>query len=125
MNDIQNQDDLKLLITLFYNKLLDDKAISYFFTETVKLNIENHIPIVVTFWSQAILGTGGYFNNLTNIHLEIDKISKISENHFELWLNHFNETVDENFSGSNSEAIKTQAKNLSLLLKIKINQNNS
>jgi hemoglobin len=125
MNDIQNQNDLSLLITLFYNKLLADKVVSYFFTETIKLNIENHIPIVVTFWSQAILGTGGYFNNLTNIHLEIDKISKISENHFDVWLNHFNETVDENFAGSKSEEIKVQAKNLSFILKLKINQNNS
>ena len=74
MNDIQKQDDLYVLVDRFYKKLLSDTAINYIFTDVVQIKIEEHLPILVTFWSQAILGTGGYTNNLTDIHLNINKI---------------------------------------------------
>ena len=78
MQDIQNQDDLYLLVDEFYKKLLSDASISYIFTDVVKIKLEEHLPILVTFWSQAILGTGGYTNNLTDIHLNIMVMSGMS-----------------------------------------------
>ncbi|HRZ74481.1 MAG TPA: group III truncated hemoglobin, partial [Flavobacterium sp.] len=67
MSDIQTQEDLYLLVDEFYKKLLADKTISYIFTDVVKIKLEEHLPILVTFWSQGILGTGGYSKNLTQI----------------------------------------------------------
>ena len=55
MNDIQTQEDLYLLVDEFYKKLLSDDKISYIFTDVVKIKIEEHLPILVTFWSQADL----------------------------------------------------------------------
>lgn len=124
MLDIQNQDDLYLLVDEFYKKLLSDKSINYIFTDVVKIKIEEHLPILVTFWSQAILGTGGYTKNLTQIHLDIDKKEHLTKELFDIWLNHFNKTVDENFAGENSEKIKTQALSIATIMQIKIiNQN--
>jgi hemoglobin len=122
MNDIQNQDDLYLLVDEFYKKLLSDHSISYIFTDVVKIKIEEHLPILVTFWSQAILGTGGYTNNLTNIHLDINKIERLTPELFQIWLNHFYASVDENFVGQNAEKIKTQALNIATVMQIKIAQ---
>ena len=124
MKDIQNQEDLYLLVNEFYKKLLADKSISYIFTDIVKIKIEEHLPILVTFWSQAILGTGGYVKNLTQIHLDIDKKEHLTKELFDIWLNHFYAAVDENFIGQNSEKIKTQALSIATIMQIKIaNQN--
>jgi hemoglobin len=123
MNDIQNQSDLYLLVDEFYKKLLSDKTISYIFTDIVKIKMEEHLPILVTFWSQAILGTGGYTNNLTQIHLDINKKEALTPELFKIWLNHFNNAVDENFVGEKSEQIKTQALNIATVMQIKIEQN--
>ena len=124
MKDIQNQEDLYLLVNEFYKKLLADKSISYIFTDVVKIKIEEHLPILVTFWSQAILGTGGYVKNLTQIHLDIDKKEHLTKELFDIWLNHFYAAVDENFTGQNSEKIKTQALSIATIMQIKIaNQN--
>lgn len=122
MNDIQNQDDLYLLVDAFYKKLLSDTSISYIFTEVVKIKLEEHLPILVTFWSQAILGTGGYTNNLTQIHLDINAQEYLSPELFKIWLNHFNATVDENFKGDKAEQIKTQALSIATIMQIKIAQ---
>ena len=124
MNDIQNQDDLHLIVDEFYKKLLSDESISYIFTDVVKIKLEEHLPILVTFWSQAILGTGGYSNNLTQIHLDINEKEYLSPELFKIWLNHFNTTIDEQFKGENSEKIKTQALSIATIMQIKIAQKN-
>jgi hemoglobin len=122
MNDIQNQDDLSLLVDEFYKKLLSDAAISYIFTDVVKIKLEEHLPILVTFWSQAILGTGGYTNNLTQIHLDVNAKEYLSPELFKIWLNHFYMAVDENFKGEKAERIKTQALSIGTIMQIKIAQ---
>jgi hemoglobin len=125
MNEIQNQDDLYQLVDEFYKRLLSDNTINYIFTDVVKIKIEEHLPILVTFWSQAILGTGGYTNNLTQIHLEVNRKEHLTPELFKIWLNHFESSVNELFCGSNAEKIKTNALNIATVLQIKIAQEKS
>jgi hemoglobin len=122
MNDIQTPEDLHLLVATFYEKLLSDPSINYIFTDVVKIHLEEHLPILVTFWSQAILGTGGYTKNLTQIHLDVNDKEYLSPELFKIWLNHFFNSVDENFKGENSEKIKTQALQIATIMQIKIAQ---
>lgn len=124
MKDIENQDDLYYLVDNFYKRLLSDASISYIFTDVVKIKLEEHLPILVTFWSQAIFDTGGYFNNLTKIHLDINEKKNLTPELFKIWLNHFNDSVDDNFVGTNAEKIKTQALSLATIMQIKINIDN-
>jgi hemoglobin len=77
---------------------------------------------LVTFWSQAILGTGGYVKNLTQIHLDVNQKEHLTPELFKIWLHHFYTTVDENFVGVNSEKIKTQALSIATVMQIKIAQ---
>lgn len=124
MNDIQTQEDLYHLVDEFYKKLLNDNSIAYIFTDVVKIKLEEHLPILVTFWSQLLFNTGGYFNNLTQIHLDVHQKEALTPELFNIWLQHFNDTLDENFSGPNVEKMKTQALSLSTIMQIKIRMNN-
>jgi len=122
MKDIQNQEDLYVLVHQFYNKLLADDRINYIFTDVVKINLEEHLPILVTFWSQGILGTGVYTKNLTQIHLNVNEKEYLSLELFEIWLDHFNTTVNENFMGTKAEEIKKQALQIATIMQIKISK---
>ncbi len=126
MNDIQTQDDLYILVDAFYKKLFADERISYIFTEVIPihLHLEEHLQVLVKFWSQAILGTGGYTNNLTQLHLDVDLKSQLTPELFKIWLHHFYTSVDENFKGEKAEQIKTQALSIATILQIKILQQN-
>lgn len=126
MNDIQTQDDLYVLVDAFYKKLFADERISYIFTEVIPihLHLEEHLQVLVKFWSQAILGTGGYTNNLTQLHLDVDLKSQLTPELFKIWLHHFYTSVDENFKGEKAEQIKTQALSIATILQIKILQQN-
>lgn len=127
MQDVQTQEDLYIIVDDFYKKLFADERISYIFTEVIPihLHLEEHLQMLVKFWSQAVMGTGGYFNNLTQIHLDLDMKSRLSKELFEIWLEHFEAAINENFNGLNCERMKNMAHNLSTIMQIKIVQNHS
>lgn len=122
MNDIENREDLEILLSKFYSKLLSDETISYIFTDVAKINIETHLPKIIDFWNLSLFGKGDYSNNVMKIHLDLNNEEKLNENHFKTWLNNFYLTIDENFSGQNSEIIKTKALSISTVMQIKIHK---
>jgi hemoglobin len=56
--------------------------------------------------------------------LDIDKKEHLTPELFKIWLNHFNNSVDENFMGEKAEQIKTQALSIATIMQIKIMQKN-
>lgn len=124
MKDIATRDDLLFLMNAFYNKLLKDDQIKYIFTDVAKIDLTTHIPIITDFWEQNILGTGNYKNNVLQVHRDLDDQSKLSPEHFEIWLDHFEMTISENFSGENAEKMKTRALSIANVMKIKLGTHN-
>ena len=122
MKDILNRADIDLLMRIFYNKLLDDPAISYVFTEVAKIDLENHLPIIASFWEQNILQTGNYKNNVLEIHRRLNLKEKLKPELFEIWLQHLYGAIDTNFEGENCEKIKTRALSIATIMKIKMHQ---
>lgn len=120
MRDIENRQDLELLLAEFYNKLLKDPSISYIFTDVAKIDLEHHLPILADFWELSIFHTGNYRNNPMQVHMNLNMQEKLTEKHFQTWLNHFYDTVDEHFEGVNAEKIKTRAVSIATVMKIKL-----
>lgn len=120
MTDIQTREDLLLLMRAFYSRLLSDPDISYIFTDIAKIDLEAHLPHLVDFWEQTLFYTGSYSNNVLQLHLDLNEKEKLSDKHFETWLEHFNNVVDIHFTGPNSERIKTRAASIATVIKIKI-----
>lgn len=120
MKDLENREDLILLMDKFYQKLLQNKAISYLFTDIAQINMEHHLPVIVDFWNLSLFGKGNYKNNVLKLHLDLNEKSKLSPQHFKIWLDTFYLTVDENFSGENSEKIKTKALSIANVMQIKL-----
>lgn len=123
MKDIQNRADIDLLMRTFYNRLLDDPAISYIFTDVAKIDLEAHLPVIADFWEQNLLQTGHYKNNVLEIHRQLHYKEKLTAELFEIWLHHFYTTIDQNFKGENSEKAKTRALSIATIMKIKMHEN--
>ena len=58
MRDIQTREDLHLLMSEFYKKLLADDKISFIFTEVAQIDLEPHLWELVDFWEQILFDTG-------------------------------------------------------------------
>jgi len=120
MSDIQTREDLHLLMSEFYLKLLADSKISYIFIKVAKIDLVPHLEELVDFWEQILFERGIYRKNVLQIHTDLNQQSKLSEEHFAIWLNYFNTTIDENFSGPTAENMKTRALSIATVMKIKI-----
>ncbi|MFL9836620.1 group III truncated hemoglobin [Flavobacterium sp. ST-75] len=120
MKDIETRNDIALLMREFYNRLLADPAISYIFTDVAKIGLEAHLPHLTDFWELSVLHTGTYKKNVMQLHLDLNSKEKLTDTHFDVWLGHFNQSVDDLFSGSNAEKIKTRALSIATIMKIKI-----
>lgn len=120
MQDIKTREDLYLLMSEFYKKLLGNEQISFIFTEIAKIDLEPHLIELVDFWEQILFDTGSYRKNVLRIHTDLNLKIKLSEQHFTIWLNYFQNTIDENFSGQIAEDMKTRALSIATVMKIKM-----
>jgi hemoglobin len=120
MRDIQTREDLHLIMSEFYKKLLADSKISYLFTKVAKIDLAPHLLELVDFWEQILFDRGSYRKNVLQIHTDINQLSKLSEEHFSIWLHYFDTTIDENFSGQTAEKMKTRALSIATVMKIKM-----
>ena len=123
MNDIENREDILLIMRKFYDKLLADDSINFFFTKitTVDQHLETHFEILATFWEQSLFLKGGYFNNMFSIHKEVHEKHPFKKEHFDTWLYHFHSTIDEYFTGKHAEQMKIQALSMATVMQIKFN----
>ena len=117
--DITKREDLFLLVTRFYEKLLNDDSISYLFTDVAKINLEHHLPVLVDFWDSILFQSDTYRKNAMQPHLDLHQKSPLTKHHFEIWLRYFKDTVDELFTGDNAFIIKERATSIATVMQIK------
>ena len=110
--DIKNRADIEKLATIFYGKVKEDQAISYFFNDVAKVNWENHLPKMCDFFENILFSSGNYDGNPMLAHEELHKKSEVKGEHFHRWNALFDATVDELFIGVKAEEIKQRAINI-------------
>lgn len=118
--DIQNKEDIQKLMKAFYETLLKDDVVGYIFTEVAKIDLQEHLPHIVNFWNNALFHTGGYKNNVTQIHKNLNAQETLKEEHFEQWLAILDQTVDQHHQGEIAEKMKRVARQVGMTIQIKI-----
>ena len=121
-HDIENREDLLLLFDQFYNKLLKIGSISYIFTDVAKIDMQQHIPVIVDFWEMVLFQAPTYKKNPIQPHIALSQQSKFEKHHFDTWLQTFNDTVDELFEGDVAFLAKQRAQSIATIMQIKIAQ---
>lgn len=124
MKDIETREDIIIIMRLFYEKLLADHRINFFFTQLthVDQHLEEHFELLATFWEQSLFLKGGYSNNMFQIHQNLHQQHPFTSEHFDIWLHYFNESIDDSFEGEKASQMKTQALSMATVMKIKFSQ---
>jgi hemoglobin len=115
MNDIASETDIDFLVETFYNKLKKNEKLAPFFIHT---NWEHHLPRMKQFWHFIILDKPGFKGNIYDAHSN----KQIKSPHFDVWLQLFCDTVNENFKGINSTKATEKARELSMLFSWKLEE---
>ncbi|MBK8086726.1 MAG: group III truncated hemoglobin [Chitinophagaceae bacterium] len=120
--DIENRDDIINLVNTFYDKVKPDETIGYFFSKTVHVDWEKHLPVMYNFWENIIFHVGSYSGNPMKHHISLHQKSPMKKEHFNRWIQLFNETVDELFEGEHAEQAKQRALSIATVMQINIAQ---
>lgn len=84
--DIVNNEDIKELVDAFYHQLLEDELLGYIFRDYMELSLQQHLPIMYSFWESVLLGQMSYKGNPILKHIELNKQVNLNEAHFNHWV---------------------------------------
>jgi len=123
IKDIESREDIFVVVSEFYKKLLDDTLMKHFFEKFTHENeLEEHLQTLVDFWDNTIFYSGTYQKNAIQPHIDLNKINPFQKIHFQTWLQHFHHSIDENFKGETAEIAKNRATSIATVMQIKIIQ---
>lgn len=111
--DIQNRNDVFVLVSTFYARVVKNQEIGYFFNEVIEDWIE-HIEKLTDFWETNLFMASKFRGNPMRAHKEVDqKVNhSIEQKHFDVWLNLWFETIDDLFEGERASIAKNRARNM-------------
>ena len=109
------RENLRVLMTSFYMKTIDDQVLSHFFTNELGDDINNeewteHIELLIEFWLAKLLGKNTYEGNVFGMHTRVQHISKAS---FVRWMELFTLTLDEVYVPEVASHFKDKAESIS------------
>ena len=110
LNDIQTDEDIKVLVDSFYEKVNHDNLLSPVFNDIAKVNWKDHMPLMYKFWSTLLIEKKAYPGQPYPKH----EVLPITQEHFNRWLLHFNTTVDDHFKGALANEAKRLASQIAL-----------
>jgi len=120
MGDIVSRVEIIQVVEAFYKKVRADETIGFIFNDIAKVDWEQHMPIMYDFWESTVFGTGTYTRNAMTPHFILQDKVKFTDAHFETWILHFNNTVDELFEGEHATLMKMRAAGIAGLMKGKL-----
>ena len=113
--DISNSADVELLVKTFYSNLLLNEEVKPIFAH---VDFEKHMPHMIAFWEFVLLDKEGYTTNVFDKHVNLP----LTENHFTIWLQTFETTVNTLFKGENANKAIFRAQTIAYSFQAKLKQ---
>jgi hemoglobin len=108
-HDIETRADVERLVRAFYGRALTDPVIGFIFVDVARLDLEEHVPVITSFWETILLGARSYAGGAFRPHAALHAQVPLRPGHFERWLLLWRTTVDELFVGERAELAKAHA----------------
>ncbi len=108
LTDISNDADIKCMVDAFYARVNRDELLSPVFNGFARVNWEEHLPLLCTFWSTLLFRSGTYKGQPFPKHL----LLPVAKEHFTRWVSLFIQTVDELFVGAKADEAKGFARSI-------------
>ena len=102
---IQSREQIIKIVDEFYAKVRKDELIGPVFIDQAKIDWEEHLPKLYSFWEDLLFGTNQYHGRPFPPHMRFN----LKLEHFERWLQLFTETIDESYTGLKADEMKSRA----------------
>jgi hemoglobin len=118
--DIRKPKDIQRVINAFFKKVRKDQLLSPYFADKTKEEWDVFLPVMYSFWENALFYSGGYSGNPMQRHMEMNAAHSFSAIHYERWLQLLTESIDERYAGEKAEMMKERARNISTIMQVKL-----
>ena len=115
-HDILSLDDVKILVNTFYGKVREDGMLAPIFNERIQDRWPEHLEKMYRFWQTVLLGPHTYYGAPFVPHAQLP----VAHQHFEKWMELFNQTVDELFTGIVADEAKWRGQKMAQMFEMKI-----
>jgi hemoglobin len=123
MKEIAAIEEIKVLVDTFYGKVREDDMLAHIFNDVIQDHWPQHLEKLYRFWQTVLLNEHTYVGSpfVPHAHLPVGK------EHFDRWIELFNQTVDELYTGKIAEEAKWRAGKMAEMFHYKIEhyKNNS
>ncbi|MFC4871459.1 group III truncated hemoglobin [Negadavirga shengliensis] len=113
---IEDIKHIKKFVDSFYAKVRRDPLLSPIFEERLGNGWEKHLEKMYRFWQTVLLEEHTYFGSPFAPHATMS----LDKDHFERWLQLFDETLKESFQGEKAEEAKWRAEKMAQMFQIKL-----
>ncbi len=114
--DIRTLEDIKLMVDTFYGRVQEDDRIGPIFNSKLDGRWPVHLEKMYTFWQTILLDEYTYQGRPFPPHAQLP----IEAEHFERWLQLFDNTVNDLFEGAVAEEAKSRGRKMAALFQVKL-----
>ena len=118
--DLENREDIEVLVNNFYDKIRQNETLGYIFNDIAHVDWQKHLPKMYSFWEMILFEKEGYQGQPLRPHLAVNQQYPLTPEHFSLWFQLFENTVNEFFEGEKAIEVKLRAKSIALTWASKI-----
>ncbi|MCW3462925.1 group III truncated hemoglobin [Chitinophaga nivalis] len=122
--EIANREDVILLVDSFYEKVQQDNLIGFIFNDIARVDWSHHLPIMYNFWESLLLDSHNYGRNAMEPHFRLNKLIPLEPAFFDRWLELFEATVHELFTGTKASLAITRARSIKGIMALKMDRIN-
>lgn len=108
--------DIQQLVDAFYEKVRDDELLGPVFNRVIEDRWPEHLEKMYRFWQTVLLDEHTYHGSPFSPHAHLP----IGEEHFKRWLQLFNTTVNEHFTGEKATEAIWRAEKMAQMFHFKI-----
>ncbi|WP_236973952.1 group III truncated hemoglobin [Membranihabitans maritimus] len=114
--DIHTENDIKLMVDSFYEKVNNDPVLSPIFNDFAQVEWDSHLPVMYRFWNTLIFANQTYKGNPFGVHIPLP----IDKKHFDRWIELFEKNIDELFEGPVANNTKERARSIAMVFESKL-----
>jgi hemoglobin len=120
--DIHKPKDIQRVINAFFRKVKKDKLLAPFFADKTKADWDAFLPVMYSFWENALFYSGNYMGNPMQRHSEMNETHAFAAEHYARWLELFAASIDERYAGEKAELMKERSRNISVIMQVKMQE---
>lgn len=120
-SDIAGRAEIVTLVDAFYDRVRADDILGPIFDDIARVDWSGHLPKMYDFWELVLFGTSSFKGNPLVVHRALARQTAMGDREFGRWIELFDATVDDLFSGPIAEEAKFRASRIRAVMQYNVN----